>query len=227
TLGSGQRPDLVVTMPGGRTLVVDSKVNTGAYLDAAGATEDAQRKQHLVKYAGDVRGTLKALGAKEYWKQFSPSPEFVVMFMPGESFFAAAVSQDNSLIVDGMERGVLLASPTTLMALLLAVRHGWQQQQMAENAEKIAAAGRDLYDRLCTFVGHLDSVRIGIEKAAEAYNKAVGNWESRTLPGARKLKELGADTAKPLECLPQIETPLRPVSPVQDESADSDCRRDQ
>ncbi len=213
TLGSGQRPDLVARMPGGRTLVVDSKVNTGAYLDAVGATEETQRKKHLAKYAADVRGTLKGLAAKKYWDQFSPSPEFVVMFMPGEAFFAAAVSQDNDLIVDGMKHGVVLASPTTLMALLSAVRHGWQQQQMAENAEKIAEAGRELYDRLCVFVKHLDDVREGIEKAAEAYDRTMGNWQTRTLPSVRKLAELGAETGKQLKELKQTDTAMRRLLP--------------
>ena len=148
TLSGGQRPDLVVRLPGDRMLAVDSKVNTSAYLDAMNATDEAERSVLLTKYAGEVRNTLKALGAKEYWKQFAPAPEFVVMFMPGEAFFAAAVSQDRDLLVDGIDRGVILASPTTLIALLLAVRHGWRQQDMAENAERIATAGRELYERL-------------------------------------------------------------------------------
>jgi len=205
-----QRPDLVVRMPGERSLVVDAKVNTGAYLDAVNATTEEDRQRHLAKYAKDVRSTLVELGRREYWKAFSPAPEFVVMFMPGEAFFAAAVSQDNDLIADGVEKGVIAASPTTLIALLLAVRHGWQQHKMAENAQKIADAGRDLYDRLCTFVEHLDDVRGGIEKAAEAYNRAVGNWQHRTEPGARKLKELGAaDVGKELPKLLRADVKMR------------------
>jgi DNA recombination protein RmuC len=215
TQAGGQRPDLIVYLPGRRMLAVDSKVNTAAYLDAVNAKDDADRDRLMAKYAADVRNTLKSLSGKEYWRLLSPAPEFVVMFMPGEAFFAAAVSQDRDLLVDGVDKGVLLASPTTLIALLLAVRHGWQQQQVAENAEKIAAAGRDLYDRLCTFVGHLELVRAGIEKAAEAYNKAVGNWESRTMPGVRKLRELGADTGKDTEALTTIDMPLRAI-PTQD-----------
>ena len=205
-----QRPDLVVRMPGERSLVVDAKVNTGAYFDAVNATTEEDRQRHMAKYAKDVRSTLVELGRREYWKAFSPAPEFVVMFMPGEAFFAAAVSQDHDLIADGVEKGVIAASPTTLIALLLAVRHGWQQHKMAENAQKIADAGRDLYDRLCTFVEHLDAVRGGIEKAAEAYNKAVGNWQHRTEPGARKLKELGAaDVGKELPKLLRADVKMR------------------
>ena len=220
-LDGGQRPDLIVRLPGGRCLAVDSKVNTSSYLDAAAATDDAERERQLTRYAASVRGTLKSLGGKEYWKQFSPAPEFVVMFMPGEAFFSAALAKDRDLLTDGVEQGVLLASPTTLIALLLAVRHGWQQQQVAENAEQIAEAGRELYDRLCVFVNHLDGIRIGLEKAAEAYNKTIGNWSSRTEPAARKLKELGAaDAARELETLGRIDTNMRAL-PGADESSDA------
>lgn len=223
TLDSGQRPDLVVQMPGGRTLVVDSKVNTGAYLDAAETTDESRRKQFLDKYVSDVRGTVRALAGKEYWKQFTSAPEFVVMFMPGEAFFAAAVSHDPDLLINGMDQRVLLASPTTLMALLLAVRHGWQQQQVAENARKIAEAGRELYDRLCTFVSHLDAVRVGIEKAGKAYDDAVGSWERRTLPSARKLKELGAaDAGKELPLLRETEIRMRSLPAEEEAGGETD-----
>jgi len=212
-----QRPDLVVYLPGGRTLAVDSKVNTAAYLDAVNATDEAERKRHLEKYASDVRATLRSLAGREYWKQFSHAPALVVMFMPGEAFFAAAVSQDWDLIADGLKEGVLPASPTTLIALLHAVQHGWQQQQVAENAEKIADAGRELYDRLCTFVKHLEGIRAGIQKSAESYNEAVGNWERRTLPGVRKLKELGAaEPGKEVVELSPIDAQLRSLAPRSD-----------
>lgn len=218
---SGRRPDLVVHLPGGRTLAIDSKVNTSAYLDAVNMTDEAARKELLTKFTAEVRTTLRNLSGKEYWKQFTPSPEFVVMFMPGEAFFAAALSADPDLLVQGISNGVLLASPTTLIALLMAVRHGWQQQQIADNAQRIAEAGRELYDRLCGFAGHLDDVRGGLAKAAEAYNKAVGNWSSRTLPSAKKLKELGAaEAGKEVAELPIIETQLR-VLPHEDTAGES------
>lgn len=210
SIEGGLRPDLVVHLPGGRSLVVDSKVSTSAYLDAVEAASEDERKRHLDRFVSGVRTTMRNLAGKEYWRQFSPAPEFVVMFMPGESFFSAAVAQDRDLLVTGVDQGVLLASPTTLIALLQAVRHGWQQQQVAENAEKIAAAGRELYDRLCTFVSHLDGIRAALEKAAEAYNKAVGNWSSRTEPSARRLKELGAaDASKELPDLQMVEANMR------------------
>lgn len=210
SIEGGLRPDLVVHLPGGRSLVVDSKVSTSAYLDAVEAASEDERKRHMERFVSGVRTTMRNLAGKEYWRQFSPAPEFVVMFMPGESFFSAAVAQDRDLLVTGVDQGVLLASPTTLIALLQAVRHGWQQQQVAENAEKIAAAGRELYDRLCTFVSHLDGIRAALEKAAEAYNKAVGNWSSRTEPSARRLKELGAaDASKELPDLQMVEANMR------------------
>ena len=217
TLAGGQRPDLVVRLPGGRMLAIDSKVNTSAYLDAMNATDEVERNTLMTKYAGEVRNTLKALGGKEYWKQLSPAPEFVVMFMPGEAFFAAAMSQDTNLLVDGIDKGVILASPTTLIALLLAVRHGWRQQDMAENAERIAAAGRELYGRLCKFVEHLGDIRVGIEKAAKAYDDAVGNWERRTLPSVRKLKDLGTDGGNEMHELKPAEVQMRPVLPIEND----------
>ena len=212
-----QRPDLIVRLPGDRTLVIDSKVNTAAYLDAANATDEAERKRHLEKYASDVRTTLRALGGKEYWKQFSPAPALVIMFMPGEAFFAAALSQDWDLIADGLRNGVLPASPTTLIALLHAVQHGWQQQQAAENAQKIVDTGRELYDRLRTFVDHLGAVGEGIKKAAEAYNRTLGSCESRVLPGARRLKELGAaEAGKELAELTAVDVEIRTLAPPND-----------
>ncbi|HVP12140.1 MAG TPA: DNA recombination protein RmuC [Phycisphaerae bacterium] len=215
-----QRPDLTIHLPGGRTLVVDSKVNTDAYLDAVNATDEAERGRCLEKYAKDVLVTLRDLGGKEYWKQFTPAPALVVMFMPSEAFFAAALSQEGDLIAKGLNMHVLPASPTTLIALLHAVRHGWQQQQAAENAQKIVDAGRELYDRLCVFVGHLDAVRQGIAKAGEAYDKALGNWEKRTLPSARRLKELGAaEAGKDLPELTAAELNPRPWPAADDAQA--------
>lgn len=220
TLDNQLRPDLLVRLPGGRSLVVDAKVNTGAYLDALDATDDRMRKQLMEKFIAEVRSTMRTLAGKEYWRQLSPAPEFVVMFIPGEAFFAEAVSRDKDLIVDGVDKKVILASPTTLIALLMAVRHGWQQQQVAENAEKIAQAGRDLHERLCQFVSYLDAVRGGIVKAADAFDKAVGNLERRTLPSARKLEEFGASSGKTLPDLQPLDLKMRQPASQDDEAAD-------
>ncbi len=216
TLSAGdagrQRPDLVVRLPGERWLAIDSKVNASAYLDATQCADEAEKTRHLKKYASDVAATMKALAAKEYWSRLDHSPEFVVMYMPGEAFFAAAVEAEPDLLADGIDRRVLLASPTTLAALLMAVRYGWQQQQVAENAERIASAGRDLYDRLVKFTEHLDGVRLGIERAAKAYDQAVGNWQMRTEPAARRLKELdAAATGSEIKELQVAEVHMRPL----------------
>ncbi|GJQ25544.1 MAG: hypothetical protein HBSAPP02_05760 [Phycisphaerae bacterium] len=212
TTAGGQRPDLIVRLPNNRVIAIDSKVNTTSYLDAVAATDDAERKQHMEKYAATVRSTLKALAAKDYVAGIPGTLEFVVMFIPGEAFFSAALTQDPDLLIDGVDQKVILTSPSTLIALLLAVRHGWQQQQVAENAQRIADAGRELYDRLMTFVEHLEKIRRGLEIATDAYNKAVGSWSSRTLPSAAKLRELGAARADaPALDLSPLDTSLRPA----------------
>ncbi|MBX3396073.1 MAG: DNA recombination protein RmuC [Phycisphaerae bacterium] len=204
------RPDMVVRLPGGRSIVIDSKVTTSAYLDAMQAADEESRKRHLIRFVSDVRATMRSLSAKEYWNRLAQTPEFVVMFMPGEAFFAAAVGEETELLQEGVAKSVLIASPTTLAALLMAIRYGWQQQQVAENAEKIAAVGRELHERLCIFTLHLDKVRGGIEDAAKHYDAAVGNWESRTLPAARKLKDLdAAATGKDLAELQHANIPMR------------------
>ncbi len=213
TQPGGRRPDLVVHLPNGRLLAVDSKVNTSAYLDAMNAADEAERKRHLGRFAEQVRATLRGLAAREYWRGLPAAPEFVVMFIPGEAFFSAAVTVDGDLLADAAGEKVILASPTTLIALLLAVQHGWQQQRMAENAERIAAAGRELYERLCVFVTHLEAIRAGIEKTAEAYDKAVGNWVSRTQPSALRLRELGVGD-RDLPELGPVQAGLRRLPPA-------------
>lgn len=213
------RPDMVIRLPGGGHLVVDAKVNVSGYLDAVEATDDAARKRCLTKYLGDVRTTLNALSRKDYSRQFDKAPEFVVMFMPTEAFFAAAVAEDKHLVREAIEKRVLIASPSTLAALLMAVRHGWQQQDIAENAVAISKAGRDLYDRLCKFTGDLDGVRKGLEKASDAYNKAIGSWERRAIPGVRKLMDLGAKTAKELPETATLHAPLRQLASIDESDA--------
>jgi DNA recombination protein RmuC len=190
-----QRPDLIVKLPGGRTVVVDAKAPLKAYLEAVEAADTKSREESLARHAQQVRDHMKLLGTKDYWKQFKPAPDFVVLFLPGESFFSAALEKDRELIVDGIANKVILATPTTLIALLRTVAYSWQQQHMAENAEKIAKAGEDLFDRICKFVEHLGDVRNNLENATHSFNKAVGSLESRLIPGARKLKELGAAPA--------------------------------
>lgn len=206
------RPDLLVRLPGDRTVVVDAKAPLKAYMEAIEAKDEKTREEALQRHAQQVRDHLKLLGAKAYWSQFKPTPDYVVLFLPGESFFSAALENDRSLMEDSMSGKVILASPTTLIALLKAVSYGWQQQQMAQNAEKIAKAGAELFDRICKFVEHLADVRNNLENATHSFNKAVGSLESRLIPGAKKLKELGAAADKDVEEIEHIDAAPRQLN---------------
>lgn len=207
-----RRPDLIVKLPGDRTVVVDAKVPLKAYMDATESQDENNRQQALLRHAHAVKSHMQLLGSKAYWNQFSPSPDFVVLFLPGESFFSAALEQDRGLIEDGISRRVILATPTTLIALLRTVAYSWQQQQVAENAKRIWEAGTELFDRVYKFSEHLSKMRDGLNKATESYNAAIGSWASRVVPSARKLKELGAASQeKELESIEPIETPLRRI----------------
>ena len=187
-----KRPDLIVKLPAGRTVVVDAKVPLKAYMEAMEAQNEEAREAAFLRHAEAVRKYIKDLGSKSYWSQFNPSPDFVVLFLPGESFFSAALEQDRQLIEDGIAGGVILATPTTLITLLRTVAYTWQQQDVSENAQRIWETGQELFERITKFAEHLAGIRKGLNDAANAYNAALGSWESRLLPGLRKLKELGA-----------------------------------
>jgi DNA recombination protein RmuC len=205
------RPDLIVKLPGGKNVVVDSKVPIEAYLDAMRTDiGDDERARHLTRHARLVREHMTALGAKRYWQQFAPAPEFVVMFMPDESFFRCALEADPSLIEAGVDAGVLPASPTNLIALLRTVAHGWQQETVAESARKVSELGRELYDRLGTFAKHFAKVGGNLDTAVRAYNEAVGSLETRVLVTARKLEQNGAGVGE----LPEIKTLDRQARPL-------------
>lgn len=192
------RADLVVRLPGGQRIVVDAKAPLESYRAASDATDETTRAARMVDHAQKVRGHIDALGAKNYWEQFQPAPEFVVLFLPGDHFLSAALQADNLLLDRALSKRVLLATPTTLIALLKAAAYGWRQEAVSRNADEISALGRSLYDRVATFADNLDKIGRGLETAMKGYNTAVGSFEGMLLPGARKLAELGAKGAKEL-----------------------------
>jgi DNA recombination protein RmuC len=208
----GLRADLVVRLPGGQRIVVDAKAPLEAFR-AAGDTTDANiQAARLAEHAAKVRSHIDALGAKNYWEQFQPAPEFVVLFLPGDHFLTAALQADNQLLDRALARRVLLATPTTLIALLKAAAYGWRQEAVSRNADEISALGRALYDRVAAFADNLEKLGRGLDTAVKGYNSAVGSFEGMLLPGARKLAELGAKGAKDLAAPGTVETAAREIA---------------
>ena len=217
TADSGRlRPDMIIKLPNGRNIIVDSKAPLQAYLESLEATDDKQRIACLAHHARQIRAHLQKLSAKNYWEQFQPTPEFVVLFLPGETFFSAALAQDPALIEAGVDQKVLLATPTTLIALLRSVAYGWRQEQLTENAEAISQLGREIYDRLATLNQHFTLMGKNLERAVDSYNKGMASLDSRVLVSARKFKELGAGSSKEIEPIEQIDK--LPCSPQLPES---------
>lgn len=212
---NGQRPDVIVKLSGGQIIVIDAKAPIEGYLDALkdGLSED-QRTEALDRHARHVRGHMRALGSKAYWQQFT-TPEFVVMFLPGESYFSAALERDPSLIESGVNEKVIPATPTTLISLLKAVMYGWRQEALAQNAQEISSLGSELYERISTFASHLGRVGKGLDGAMEAYNKAVSSLENRVLVTARKFEELqAAPQGKEIETLePLVQSARKLAAP--------------
>ena len=211
------RPDMVVHLPSDREIVVDSKVSLEAYLDAAADGTEEGRKAGLERHAQQVRTHMNRLSSKEYWSQFDKSPEFVVLFIPGESFLGAALDIDTTLIEDGVQKGVIIATPTTFIALLRAIAFGWRQEQAARNAREVSRLGRELYERIATMTKHFDELGGAIKKATEAYNRTVGSLEARVLPAARKFKDLGVTGRSEIPQPEQVENTPRKVEGLGEE----------
>ena len=199
------RPDMVVKLPAGREVVVDSKVPLDGFLDALEAKTDGERVAALVKHASQVNQHIAKLASKEYWDQFPAAPEFVVLFIPNDSFLAAAAERDPTLVESALTKKVVIATPTTFIALLRAITYGWRQEQVAENAQRIGALGQELSDRMGTLVEHLAKVGGALGRAVDSYNAAVASFEGRVLPSARKFKALGAGGKKEIEELEPID----------------------
>jgi DNA recombination protein RmuC len=203
------RPDMVVRLPSGRQVVVDAKAPLEAYLEALDIEDEELRRGRFAAHAAQIRSHLGKLSEKSYWSQLDGAPEFVVLFLPGEVFFSAALEQDPRLIEFGVEHNVIVATPTTLIAMLKAVHFGWRQERIAEKSREISDLGRDLHDRLRVFATHLESMRRGLDRSVEAYNQAVGSLEGRVLPQARRFRELGATGGEEIPVLQSIPRALR------------------
>jgi DNA recombination protein RmuC len=204
------RPDAIIRLPGGRSIVVDAKTSLSAYLEALDATEEAMRDGKLVEHARQIRQHVALLAAKDYWSQFDDAPDFVAMFVPGENFYSAAAERDPDLFEFAISRRVLVCTPTTLVALAKAVAYGWGQVKANENAAEIARLGNELYSRLAVMAEPIVSLGKSLESAAGQYNKFIGSMEGRVFPTARQIRQLSpGDSPKPLPDLKEIETAVR------------------
>jgi DNA recombination protein RmuC len=217
------RPDLIVQLPGGKKVVVDAKMAGQAYLESLQCEDDESRLAKLREHARQVRDHITKLSAKSYWSQFDQTPEFVILFIPGETFLSAALEQDPALIEDGVNQQVIIATPTTLIALLRAVSYGWRQETVAESARAVSDLGRELYSRLATMTEHFAKVGRGLETAVRSYNETVGSLETRVLPSARKFKEHGISPAGELAPLTVVDRSIRPVAVPELPAADADA----
>jgi DNA recombination protein RmuC len=192
-------------MPAGRIVIVDAKAPLDAFQDAMQATEEERRRAAMTRHAQLVRDHMNTLSSRAYWSQFPQTPEFVVLFLPGESFFSGALECDRTLIEDGIEQRVVLATPTTLIALLWAVAHGWHWEAVAKNAEAISQLGAQVYERMNTLTDHLSTIGSALAKAVDTYNRAVGSLESRLLPSVRRFKELRVPAGEEIPVLEPVD----------------------
>lgn len=206
------RPDMIVRLPGNRTIVVDSKVPFDAFYESISAVDEDVRSSKLKDHARIVRTHIATLSRKQYQEAVQPTPEFVLLFLPGETFYSAALENDPKLIEDGVSQNVIIATPTTLIALLKAISYGWRQEQMAENAHEVSSLARKLYDRLRTFTKHYDTIGRNLDRALDAYNQGVRSLESRVLVTARRFKERGALAGEDIQPIEPVDKTTRPLS---------------
>jgi DNA recombination protein RmuC len=215
--GKNIRPDMIVRMPEKRELIVDAKTPLDAYLSAVQANTQEERETHMKRHARNVRDRMKELAGKAYWSQFKQSPDFVILFIPGEQFLTCALDYDDKLLEDAFANHVILATPTTLVALLRSVAYGWQQASISENAEHVRDLAQELYKRLHSFCSHLQKVGKNLDDSVTNYNKAIGSLERQVLPGARKFTELGIQAKDELPLIDEIEKKARDIpTPQQD-----------
>lgn len=213
-----RRPDMVVRMPAGRQVVVDVKTPLDAYLSAVEATDPVRRDEFLVRHARHIRTRVRELASKRYWEQFTDAPEFVVLFIPGDQFLSAALDQDHALLEEALTRKVILATPTSFVALLRAIAYGWRQETLNKNAEQIREIGEELYRRLNTLTDHMAKLGRQLDSSVVQYNRLVGSFESKVIPGARKFADLGVPTGQPAESPAPIEKQTRaPNKEIADE----------
>lgn len=213
------RPDMIVRLPEKREIIVDAKTPLDAYLSAIQAKDDSERQRELKRHAQVIRSRVRELSRKNYWAEYSNSPEFVVLFIPGEQFLAAALEVDPALLEDSMSQNIILATPTNFIALLRAVSYGWKQQALAENAEQIRELGETLYKRLSTFGNHLSKLGSSLGSTVNHFNSAVGSLERQVLPGARKFTEMGISSKHEISDLPPIEQQPRHVQQNSDDDS--------